>query len=253
MASKPFSQASANLAAMVDALSDLVQQDRPDYDVTMKIVGLIGREHGVIRTCLDNTATHDDLLHRLPQLTSTRKKQQEVMMSMCGKMEDSQIEQFCLYILDLDNIIRDVVNALDSRTKEDTAKDNGSILSDSSHSDIFTPKSEFDEPLAPAENLINSTCAKVELLVDRVEKMVITYQNPPQKDRNDSLASGNGDRMLASFNEPKLPEAVQDSDLVEILQRLLSLDETLQADNIQCSEVQGLIALCIRWLGTKGQ
>lgn len=59
--------------------------------------------------------------------------------------------------------------------------------------------------------------------------------------------------MLASFNEPKLPEAVQDSDLVEILQRLLSLDETLQADNIQCSEVQGLIALCIRWLGTKGQ
>lgn len=123
MASKPFSQASANLAAMVDALSDLVQQDRPDYDVTMKIVGLIGREHGVIRTCLDNTATHDDLLHRLPQLTSTRKKQQEVMMSMCGKMEDSQIEQFCLYILDLDNIIRDVVNALDSRTKEDTAKD----------------------------------------------------------------------------------------------------------------------------------
>ncbi|KAL8903908.1 MAG: hypothetical protein Q9207_003618 [Kuettlingeria erythrocarpa] len=239
MTSKQFSQASANLAALVDAHFDLKQSYKPNHDFCDKIVGLIGWELGVMRTCLDSTATPDVLLQRLPQLTSARNKMRELTL----------ISHISL----LDPIIRDVVTALDSRTKEGTAKDYRSNLSYSWPSGIVTPGSECDEPLVPAENFITATCAKVEHLVDRVEKPIITHQNPPQHHRNEVLASENENRMTAPSNEPKLPEAVQDSELQDILQRLLALDEKLQAGDIQCSEVQGLIALCIRWSGNKAR
>lgn len=88
----------------------------------------------------------------------------------------------------------------------------------------------------------------MEYLVNLVEKLAITHQNLPQQDRNDAVTGGNGNRILALSNQLELPESVQDSQLYDILQQLLALDEKFQASGIQCSEVQGLIALCIRWL-----
>ncbi|KAL8749977.1 MAG: hypothetical protein Q9184_006598 [Pyrenodesmia sp. 2 TL-2023] len=255
MASESFGKALARFVGLVDTywnMKERLNMHPADSGLLRtKINGLIDRELQAIRRSLEDSLTTGDLLQYLPQLTSARRK----LLEMKPWVEvHPQLSV-------LDPIILDIVTASESSTKEDNAGDGCSILPNPSDSGILTPgteietgakavtgsktetETEIDEPLAPEDNLFKITCVKVEYLVDMVEKLAITHQN------TQALTGRNGNRTVALSHQLELPESVQDSELHRILQQLLALDEKFQASGIQCSEVQGLIALCIRWLG----